>query len=161
MEDKSYYKRLFPLLNDYHLINNSETDKYNCISHTLNIKNISSWPHKDEQKFYWPVKRELSIEAFDEFYKYHGFIKLKYIDDRYDKNILKVGLYIKDNIPTHACVQINERFWQSKIGELGVIVHDLYELESNVYGAIKCIYVKKKSILKFNEHIYYNSLEKI
>ena len=96
MEDKSYYKRLFPLLNDYHLINNSETDRYNCISHTLGIKNVSSWSHKDEQKFYWPVKRELSIEAFDEFYKYHGFIKQKYLDDRYDKNILKVGLYTKE-----------------------------------------------------------------
>jgi hypothetical protein len=37
MENKEYYKKLFPLLTEYELIYNSESEKYNCISHTLNI----------------------------------------------------------------------------------------------------------------------------
>jgi hypothetical protein len=44
MENKEYYKKLFPLLTDYELIPNSESEEYNCISHTLNINNDISWP---------------------------------------------------------------------------------------------------------------------
>jgi hypothetical protein len=44
MITKEYYKNLFPLLNDYELITNSENSNYNCISHTLGYKNKWSWP---------------------------------------------------------------------------------------------------------------------
>jgi hypothetical protein len=44
MENKEYYKKLFPLLTNYELIPNSESFKYNCISHTLNINKDITWP---------------------------------------------------------------------------------------------------------------------
>ena len=31
MENQEYYKKLFPLLTDYELIPNSESEDYNCI----------------------------------------------------------------------------------------------------------------------------------
>lgn len=38
-ENKEYYRKLFPSLNEYELIPNGESNEYNCISNTLNIDN--------------------------------------------------------------------------------------------------------------------------
>ncbi len=61
-------------------------------------------------------------------------------------------------IPTHASIQFDEFFWKSKIGELGIIKHDLFEIEDNVYGEVTQIYRKLKStnesiILKYYQFI--------
>jgi len=56
MESKSYYKKLFPLLTDYELVLNSESEDYNCISHTIDRKDVSAWPLGDNTNFqplYW------------------------------------------------------------------------------------------------------------
>ena len=68
MENKEYYKKLFPLLTDYELIPNSESKDFNCISYTLGLKNENAWPELDG---YWPVRNENTKESFDEFYEYH------------------------------------------------------------------------------------------
>jgi hypothetical protein len=148
MEDKSYYKKLFPLLIDYELIQNSETDNFNCISHTLGINTTPSWPTDND--YYWPTKRELTKESFDNFYDHHGFEKLSLLDISYDKRYNKVALYTKDGIPTHASIQIDDIWWESKIGGLGIIKHDLFEIEDDVYGEITQIYRKR---LKTNESL--------
>jgi hypothetical protein len=44
MESKEYFRKLFPLLTDYELILNSESDDYNCIPHTIGLKEKTSWP---------------------------------------------------------------------------------------------------------------------
>jgi hypothetical protein len=142
MENKEYYKRLFPLLTNYELIIDSESFSYNCISHTINIKDKNYWPTNE----YWPTNRDLSKSSFDEFYEYHGFKKLNYLDISYDPNFIKVALYSKDGIPTHASIQIDGDFWESKIGQLGIIKHDLFEIEDSVYGEVTQIYRKPKEI---------------
>ena len=96
MESKEYYKKLFPLLSNYELVPNSESYLYNCISHTININSIPSWP--TDPDYYWPVKREVTKEAFDLFYEYHGFQKLNLIDFSYDvRYIIKHDLFEIEN----------------------------------------------------------------
>lgn len=70
MENKEYYRKLFPLLADYELKPNSESKDFNCISHTIGLKDENAWPDGDG---YWPVSNEKTKEAFDEFYEYQGF----------------------------------------------------------------------------------------
>lgn len=157
MESKEYYKKLFPLLINFELIPNSESMEYNCISHTLNITNDISWPHDDNN--YWPVKRELNKDSFDSFYGYHGFEKIDFLDFSYDSKYTKVALYCNKGIPTHASLQVNYGYWESKIGQLGTIRHDLFEIEGNIYGDVVQIYRKLKNInetkiLKYHQFIY-------
>ena len=150
--NKEYYRKLFPLLTDYELIQNSENNKYNCVSHTLNIKDKWIWPYLEDEIYirkynsYWTVKNEISKESFDEFYEYHGFEKLDLLDFFYDPKYIKVALYTNKGIPTHAAIQVDEFFWESKIGELGIIKHDLFEIEDDVYGKVTQIYKKPKPI---------------
>ena len=142
MENKKYYKKLFPLLTEYELIPNSEGVEYNCISHTLSINNDVSWPFDNNN--YWPVSRDLTKESFDKFYEFHGFEKMNLLDFFYDPKYIKVALYVNKGIPTHGAIQVDEFFWESKIGSLGVIKHDLFEIEDNVYGEVAQIYRKLK-----------------
>jgi hypothetical protein len=143
MESKEYYKKLFPLLTDYELIPNSESMEYNCISHTLNIKSDISWPFDNNN--YWPVSRDLTKESFDKFYEFHGFEKMNLLDFSYDTKYIKVALYSNKGVPTHTSIQFDEFFWESKIGELGIIRHDLFEIEDDIYGRVVQIYRKLKS----------------
>jgi hypothetical protein len=116
--------------------------EYNCISHTLNINNDISWPFDNNN--YWPVSRDLTKESFDKFYEFHGFEKMNLLDFSYEPKYIKVALYTNKGIPTHAAIQVDEFFWESKIGELGIIKHDLFEIEDNVYGEVTQIYRKLK-----------------
>jgi hypothetical protein len=142
MENKEYYRKLFPLLTDYELTPNSESKDFNCISHTLGLKDKNAWPDGDG---YWPVSNEKTKEAFDEFYEYHGFEKCS-LDFSYDPNYIKVALFLNDGFPTHASIQIDDFWWESKIGQLGIIKHDLFEIEDDVYGEVSQIYKKLKTI---------------
>lgn len=162
--NKEYYKKLFPLLNDYELIHNSDNTQYNCISYSVGIKDKWSWPYDENEIYeydydhYWPVKNELSKDAFDEFYEYHGFEKMSLLDISYDPRYIKVALYTKNGIPKHATIQKDKIFWESKIGLLGIIKHDLFEIESNSYGELTQIYRKLKNvnetkILRYNQFI--------
>lgn len=149
MENRSYYKKLFPLLIDYELLDNSESNIYNCISFTIGKKDIISWPINELG--YWPTKKELSKDSFDVFYDFHGFIKCS-LDFSYDPDFIKVALFMSNGVPTHASLQVDNDWWESKIGSLGIIRHDLFQIEDNVYGEVVQIYKKPKFI---NEKILY------
>lgn len=139
------------MLFQYELIPNSETYDYNCISHTIGLNNIPSWPTNKD--YYWPVKRELTKETFDEFYQYHGFEKLNLLDITYHKKFIKVALYMSDNKPTHAAIQCDSRWWESKIGSFGIIKHDLFEIEEGDYGKVIQIYRKPSNLFEKLKYI--------
>jgi hypothetical protein len=160
MESKEYYKKLFPLLTDYELMPNSESEEYNCISHTIGRKDVSSFP-LDDNTDYWPVKNEKTKKAFDEFYEYHGFEKMNLLDFSYDPNCIKVALYMNNGIPTHASIQVDDIWWESKIGQLGIIRHDLFEIEDDVYGEVVQIYRKLKSTNESKILRYYQFIKNI
>ena len=126
------------------------------ISHTIGLKNEIIWTEPNDR--YWPVERELTKYAFDNFYEYFGFDKCS-IDFSYDPRYTKVALYMNNNKPTHACIQYDNKYWESKIGQLGIIRHDLFELEDDVYGKVVQIYRKLKKvneILSFKDFIEFN-----
>lgn len=167
MITKEYYKNLFPLLNDYELITNSENSNYNCISHTLGYKNKWSWPFDENVEYirkyniYWTVKNEKSKESFDLFYEYHGFEKINSLNFIYDPKYIKVALYTNKGIPTHAAIQSDDVFWESKIGELGILRHDLFEIENDVYGEVTQIYRKLKNINESKILKYYQFIRNL
>ena len=69
--------------------------------------------------------------------------------ESYDFNCIshtKVALYTKNGIPTHACIQHNYIYWESKIGSAGIIRHDLFEIEGDSYGQLTQIYKKLKVV---------------
>jgi hypothetical protein len=72
-------------------------------------------------------------------------------------------IFCKDGIPTHAAIQIDYDWWESKIGQMGIIEHDLFEIESDIYGEVTQIYMKRKNlteriITKFKNFRYYKIL---
>jgi len=67
------------------------------------------------------------------------------LDFSYDTKYIKVALYSNKGVPTHTSIQFDEFFWESKIGELGIIRHDLFEIEDDIYGRVVQIYRKLKS----------------
>jgi hypothetical protein len=68
------------------------------------------------------------------------------LDISYNTKYTKVALYTSDGISTHASIQVDNIWWESKIGELGIIKHDLFEIENDVYGEVVQIYRKSKAI---------------
>ena len=153
MENKDFYRKLYPLLTDFELLPNSESYEYNCISYTIGIYDKSSWPTGDGN--FWPVKKETTKESFDIFYEYYGFEKIS-LDFSYDSRYIKVALYTNRGVPTHACIQYDDCLWESKIGSLGIIRHDLFEIENERYGQVTQIYRKLRiinEILLFKDFI--------
>jgi hypothetical protein len=75
---------------------------------------------------------------------------MELLDFSYDPKYTKVALYTKDGIPTHASIQIDDTWWESKIGSLGIIRRDLFEIEDNTYGRVSRIYKKLKEIKNEN-----------
>ena len=154
MQSKDFYRKLYPLLTQFELITDSESYDFNCISHTIGVFDKSYWPTGDEN--FWPVKKETTKECFDLFYEYHGFEKTS-LDFSYDSRYIKVALYTNNGIPTHACIQYNDIYWESKIGSLGIIRHDLFEIENNRYGQVTQIYKKLKMV---NEILFFKDFIK-
>ena len=172
MEGRDYYTKLYPMLTNFKLYDNSETYFYNCISYSIGRKDVFTWPGRsvnDDVISYWVGNDVVTFESFDYFYNQHGYELCGNIDIRYDPNYTKVALFIKNGIPTHASIQIDENWWESKIGVLGIIKHDLFEIEGGNYGQVEYIYKKKKenlseSILNFDEflkQIFEKKYEKI
>jgi len=100
-------------------IYNTEDNIFNCISYTLDIYDDWMWTNEK----IWPsdIPRNLKLESFIMLYKKYGYIKCD--DYNYEKGYTKIVLYCKNNIPTHAAVQHNNK-WKSKIGPC-IIEHDL------------------------------------
>lgn len=146
--DENFYKKILPNLVKFEIKPDTESDTYNCISHTIGLKDRWSWPSSS-----WiDNNSDISKDSFISFYKYHGFEVCKNLDISYDEKYIKVALYINNSKPKHASIQIDFDWWESKVGQLGIIKHDLFELEDDTYGNVEIIFRKLKitnEILKF------------
>ena len=159
LNNKDYYNKSYPLLTEFELYDDSEDDNYNCISYSVGVTDRGFWPIEGCDDC-WYGNSEVSVESFDLFYKKYGFEKCNFIDVLHDKNYTKVALFLKNGKPTHASIQIDNDWWESKIGQLGIIKHYLFELECEIYGEVCIIYKKRihlseslKRILNFNNFI--------
>lgn len=138
-----YLRKSFNFIENYQILEGTSSPHYNCISHTLNIKNKWSWPKSVDSDNYWPISNiSETIDAFDEFYEYHGFTKTNMNKIYLGKN--KIVLYSIGEIPKHAALQIKDDLYESKMGRGEIIRHDPFDIENSIYGNIVRLYEKIK-----------------
>lgn len=149
--------KLFPNLEkDFQIIADQNPDS-NCISYSLGYMMFKVWPiefsnglnrYPDGSRIFWP-KGLSSSESLDNFIKMYKMFKFEVCDnDSFEEEYIKIAIYTKDDIVTHACRQLHTEanVWASKLGIGGVIRHRLYSLKSNTYGDVACIMKRHISI---------------
>ncbi len=127
-------RQLFPnLTDDNHLIMSPETDNYNCIAWAYEVSNKRMWPGTPD--YYWPS----GVTGPDEL----ATLVQLYLDEGYEKcesgepeeGYKKVAIYVNQEGPQHAALQLDSGRWTSKLGDLQDIQHDtLKALEGKEYG---------------------------
>ncbi len=61
-----------------------------------------------------------------------------------EKGFIKIALFAKDNIPTHAARQLPNGLWTSKLGILEDVRHSLSAISGGIYGSVVVV-MKRKS----------------
>lgn len=141
---------IFPNIGTSYLIQNDipgkSNDNYNCIAFTVDDFDNKIFPISN-MDFKWPLQSRInSIDNFVEFYKLFGYIPCGK-NFSYDNKFNKIALYVdKNNFPTHAAKQYDEKYWESKIGNYERILHTLEGLEGShhkySYGCVHMVFRK-------------------
>lgn len=128
-------------------ITSSCTRDYNCIAWALGSSRIWYWPllgnPKSEPDEYWPkgVDDDTRVESFLKAFEIEGYTPCS--DGSLEPGFIKVVLFAKDGEATHACRQLPNGLWTSKMGPLNDIQHsNPSDLEGDFYGKV-CCYMKK------------------
>jgi hypothetical protein len=134
-------KRSFPKLGKRFEVLAPATMTYNCISWSLGQNSSWLWPRSPGE----PV----ALADFDGLYALYGFKRVTGLDFTRQKGIEKVVLfaYSKDGKVeiTHACRQLPDGSWSSKLGSLPLIRHlRPDDLAGPTYGSPWVIYVRAK-----------------
>ena len=128
------------------------TYDYNCIAWAVGLSTNRLWPVVEDEdgniidpsnydefdeELLWPenVKHDKTIESFIDCFRHYGF---EICDNgNFENGFIKIALYQKDNECTHACRQLENGFWTSKMGPLNDIQHSTPEvLEGQYYGKV-------------------------
>lgn len=135
-------KHFFPLLTSY-AETSPATDDYNCIAWACGDNTRWWWP---DESVYWPtgIRCDETVEAFDELFVSGNAVEV--VSDTLEDGWVKIALFAKDGIPTHAARQLPNGKWTSKLGKANDIVHNLREIEGDRYGIVIKIYAVKISI---------------
>lgn len=136
-------QRLFPnLTDDNHLVMSPETDNYNCIAWAYEVSNKRMWPGAPD--YYWPseVTETDELATLVQLYLHEGYEKCE--NGESEEGYKKVAIYVKEDCPSHAALQLESGRWTSKLGDLQDIQHDtLQALEGEEYGKAS-IFLKKR-----------------
>jgi hypothetical protein len=138
------YSNYFPNSNNNNFIIKSPVDNnYNCIACAYGTNQCRMWPNKIG--FYWPqnVPNAEDINSFIFLFESIGYEKCT--DGLYEEGYEKVGLYEKNNLPTHAVRQIDTNWWITKLGIHHDIIHTEEALKDDEYGNITCYLKRKKN----------------
>jgi hypothetical protein len=133
-------RRSFPRLGDRFEVLGPATVTYNCICWSLGGNNTWVWPRGPGQ----PV----TLADFDALYSYYGFRRVAGLDYTRQKGIDKVVVFAvsrdgKAEI-THACKQLPDGSWSSKLGSLPLIRHlRPDDVAGPTYGLPYVVYVRK------------------
>lgn len=132
-------KGLFHKLDDEWSITDNETDRYNCFAWSLGI--TSDWIDRiiDEAG---NNNGKIEVSDCDVFYSKYGFKITE--NHSFESNKIKLALYAhtketnpsRINVAAHVAVQINNDWWESKLGMLARIIHKLEGLEGKEYGRV-------------------------
>jgi len=134
-------KRSFPRLGDRFEVMGPATQTYNCICWSLGNNDAWVWPRGPGE----PV----TLADFDGLYSIYGFKRVTGLDFGRQKGVEKVVLFAasrENKIEiTHACRQMPDGSWSSKVGSLPLIRHlRPDDLAGPTYGSPWVIYVRTK-----------------
>jgi hypothetical protein len=135
------WKRDFPRLGKFEVLAPSTPGEgkgvYNCIAYSLKIHD--RWVN--------PAK---SVAGFDRMYGAQGYRRVKGLDYHFNPRLEKVVVYAKKGRTgqleyTHACRQLTNGTWTSKLGHGPLISHATPDsLDGPSYGRPVAVYVKAR-----------------
>jgi hypothetical protein len=134
-------RRSFPRLGDNFEVMAAATTSYNCICWSLGLNSSWVWPRDAGE----PV----TLADFDVLYSAHGYKRVARLDYTRQEGVEKVVLFAvsrdgKVEI-THACRQLQDGSWSSKLGSLPLIRHlKPDDVAGPTYGAPYVTYVRSK-----------------
>lgn len=122
-------------------ITSPASGEYNCIAWALLDLTHFIWPLR-QRGFYWPkgLPMKETRSAFVDLFAKHGY---KICDNgNLEKGFLKLALFEKDGIPTHAARQLPYGKWTSKIGAHFDVSHSLKAMAGGRYGEVALFFKK-------------------
>ena len=117
------------------------TLEYNCIGWAAGEDDRWWWPDAAGVS-HWPAgaPREETIPAFAAAFATIGFAPST--NPNLEPDVIKIAIYARSGIPTHAARQLANGNWTSKLGESEDIEHTLAGLVGSVYGDVAMILAK-------------------
>lgn len=119
-------------------ITSPPTLAYNCIGWAAGEDDRWWWPDA-AGGYYWPTRRAARRidPAFAAAFATIGFAPST--NSNLEPDVLKIAIYARSGIPTHAARQLANGNWTSKLGEAEDIEHALAGLVGPVYGDVALI----------------------
>jgi hypothetical protein len=130
--------QLFPNLASGHRVTSPIDPLYNCVAWAAGNSTRWWWPDAPGIG-YWPpgVPREETITAFVAAFGTLGYQPVG--DPSLEPGVGKVAVFAKAGVPTHACRQLANGKWTSKLGESEDIEHDLDGVAGAIYGSVAVV----------------------
>jgi hypothetical protein len=127
-------QRWWPNLTDEnHSITSLATENCNCIAWAYEVSDKWMWPGTLDS--YWPsgVAGRDELETIIQLYLDSGYEKCE--SGEREEGYKKVAIFVNQDGPTHAALQLDSGHWTSKLGGREDIEHDTLEgLEGESYG---------------------------
>ncbi len=129
------------LTHDNHRVESWPTRVYNCIAWAYEVNDRRLWP--GAVGYFWPA----NITGADDLQTLKNlFIDAGYeecSDGLLEEGYKKVAIYVNNEGPQHAALQLESGHWTSKLGSLEDIEHHTLEaLEGDFYGKAT-VFLKK------------------
>lgn len=117
-----------------------ETKSYNCIAWAAEVSSKWWWPTRGG---WWPpgATRARTIDSFARAFGTRGYRPCE--NGSLEHGFIKIAIYAKDGLPTHAARQLPSGKWTSKLGPAIDIEHDIVDgVTGPEYGVVAC-FLKK------------------
>jgi hypothetical protein len=119
------------------------TTDYNCIAWAAAVE--TDWWEPDQfSQYYWPdgVERKYTVKAYTEAYRTIGYEVCD--SPEQEPGFEKVAIFSIQGWPTHACRQLRNGLWTSKLGQLEDIQHETLDCMSGPLYGIPNTYMKRR-----------------
>jgi hypothetical protein len=126
-----------------YVVTSPASPAYNCIAWAVGETDRWWWPDAIGVG-YWPdgVPREETLAAFLAAYTTLGYAPTA--NPAPEPDAVKVAIYARSGLPTHAARQLPSGRWTSKLGQAEDIEHDLSDLVSSIYGDVAVILARRE-----------------